>query len=313
MKRCFITGCEGFVGSHLADFLVAKGLDVFGTVYDDTGNLKHLKEKISLFPCDLKDKAFVETLVLEVKPDIVFHLAAQSFVTVSWENPEETLKTNILGTFYLLEAIRKHAPQAVVEIISSSAVYGSRRESELPLKEETDHRPTSMYAVSKVGEEVLGYFYYKVFGLNIVRVRPFNMTGPRKLYDACSDFSREIVEMERGLRKELEVGNLDSVRDFTDGRDVVKALWLLVEKGEAGELYNLCSGRGWKIKDILELVIRLSGREIKYKVVPQRFRPVDDPVYVGDNTKLRALGWKPEMSIEKTLKDTLDWWRENLK
>lgn len=138
------------------------------------------------------------------------------------------------------------------------------------------------------------------------------MTGPRKLYDACSDFSRGIVEIEKGLREGLEVGNLDTVRDFTDGRDAVKALWLILEKGKPGELYNLCSGKGWKMKDVLDLLIHLSGRKIKYKVVPQRLRPFDDPIYIGDNSKLTALGWQPEIPMEQTLKDMLDWWRENL-
>lgn len=311
-KKCLITGCEGFIGSHLADLLVEKGLEVYGTVYENTDNLKHLEAKITLFHCDLKDRERVEALVKDIKPELVFHLAAQSYVTVSWEDSEETLKTNVLGSFYFLEAIRKHAPQAVVQIVGSSSVYGPRKEAELPLKEGTDFKPTSMYAVSKVGEEVLGYFYYQVFGMKVIRMRPFNMTGPRKLYDACSDFSRGIVEIEKGLKDELEVGNLDTVRDFTDGRDAVKALWLLVEKGEPGELYNLCSGRGWKMKDILDLLIHLSGKDIKYKVVPERLRPFDDPVYIGDNSKLKALGWEPQIPMAKTLSDMLNYWRDNI-
>jgi len=313
VKRCLITGCEGFIGSHLADLVVEKGLQTFGTVYEeDSLNVKYLRGKVNILRCDLKDRELVEEMIKDVKPDVVFHLAAQSYVTVSWENPEVTLKTNVLGSFYLLEAIKNHAPGAVVEIVGSSSVYGPREESELPLGEETDYKPTSMYAVSKVGEEVLGYFYYKVFGMKVIRVRPFNMTGPRKTYDACSDFSRGIVEIERGLRDELEVGNLETVRDFTDGRDAVKALWLMVGKGKPGELYNLCSGRGWKMKDILDLLIRLSGRDIKYEVVPHKLRPFDDPIYIGDSSKLRALGWQPQIPMEQTLSDMLDWWREEL-
>ena len=313
MKRCLITGCEGFIGSHLADFLVERGFKVFGTIYEeDSPNIMYLEGKVHITHCDMRDREKVEGLLKEIKPDIIFHLAAQSYVTVSWEDPEETLKTNILGSFYLLEAVRKYFPEAVVEVVGSSSVYGPRKENELPLREDADFRPTSMYAVSKVGEEVLGYFYYKVFGMKVIRVRPFNMTGPRKLYDACSDFSRGIVEIEKGLRDELEVGNLETVRDFTDGRDAVKALWLLTEKGKPGELYNLCSGKGWKMKDILNLLIRLSGREIKYKVSPERLRPFDDPIYIGDNSKIRSLGWEPQIPMEKTLSDMLDWWRENL-
>ncbi len=312
MERCLITGCEGFIGSHLADLLMEKGLKVFGTVYEDTLNLKYIENKVNLLRCDMKDKEQVKDMIKEIRPDIVFHLAAQSYVTVSWEDPEETLRTNVLGSFYLLEAIREDTPEAIVEIVGSGSVYGPRDESELPIREEINFRPTSMYAVSKIGEEMLGYFYSKVFGMRVMRIRPFNMTGPRKTYDACSDFSKGIVEIEKGLKNELEVGNLDTVRDFTDGRDAVKALWLLVEKGKPGELYNLCSGNGWKMKDILDLLIRLYGKELKYKVVPERFRPFDDPVYIGESSKLKALGWKPEIPMEKTLSDMLDWWRENL-
>ncbi|MFC1925254.1 GDP-mannose 4,6-dehydratase, partial [Chloroflexota bacterium] len=219
---------------------------------------------------------------------------------------------NIMGSLYILESIRKHVPDALVEIVGSSAVYGHRQVSELPLNELTSFQPTSMYGVSKVGEEMLGYFYSKVFDMKVIRIRPFNMTGPRKTDDACSDFCRGIVEIERGLRDELEVGNLDTVRDFTDFRDAVKALWLLMEKGKPGELYNLCSGKGWKMKDILELAINLSGRGIKYRTVPRRLRPFDDPILIGDNSRLRSLGWEPEIPIEKTLKDMIYWWRQNL-
>jgi len=312
LKRCLITGCEGFIGSHLADFLIEKGLEVFGTVYEDTLNMKFLEGKVKLLRRDMKDKEQMEDMIKEVKPDIVFHLAAQSYVMVSWEDPEETLKTNVLGSSYLLEAIRQHTPDTIVEIVGSGSVYGPRGISELPIHEETGFRPTSMYAVSKIGEEMLGYFYSKVFNMRVIRIRPFNMTGPRKTYDACSDFSRGIVEIERGIKDKLEVGNLETVRDFTDGRDAVKALWLLVDKGEPGGLYNLCSGKGWKMKDILDLLIRLYGKEIEYRVVPERLRPFDDPIYTGDSSRLKALGWKPEIPMEKTLSDMLDWWRENL-
>lgn len=311
-KRVLITGCEGFVGSHLADLLVGKGLQVCGMVYGDTGNLRHLRGKMAILECDLKESRAVKALIVKVKPDIVFHLAAQSFVTVSWENPEETLRTNVLGTFYLLDSIREAGIDSVIEIVGSSSVYGPRNEGEMPLSEERDYRPTSMYAVSKVSEDMLGHFYWKVYGMKIIRVRPFNMTGPRKTYDACSDFARGIVEIEKGFKKVLEVGRLDTVRDFTDGRDAVKALWLLSEKGEPGDVYNLCSGKATRMDDILTKLLSLSRKEIKYRVVQEKMRPYDDPIYVGDNNKLRSLGWEPEIQMEKTLSDLLDYWRENL-
>lgn len=310
MEKALITGCEGFVGSHLADLLTEKGFSVDALVYDDTRNINHLKDRITIRECDLKDKVRVEEIVREARPQFVFHLAAQSFVTVSWEDPEETLKTNVLGTFYLLDAIRKAGLDPVIEVIGSSAVYGVTREDEMPLKEGREFRPTSMYAVSKVSEDMLGYFYREVYGMKIIRVRPFNMTGPRKTSDACSDFARGIVEIEKGLRQILEIGNLDTVRDFTDGRDAVKALWMLAEKGVLGEVYNLCSGTAHKMEEILKTLIVLSGRDIEYHVSPEKLRPYDDPIYVGDNSKLRSIGWEPQLTLEKTLSDMLDYWRE---
>ena len=312
MTKSLITGCEGFIGAHLADLLVAEGHDVHGTIYDENDNLRHLEGIISTRRCDMKDRQAVEAMVEEVRPDYVFHLAAQSFVTVSWENPEETLRTNILGTLYLFEAIRRYCPETVTVVVGSSSVYGPRDESELPLKEATDFRPTSMYGVSKVSQEMLAYFYWQVVGLNVVRVRPFNMTGPKKTFDACSDFARGIAEIEKGRRDKLLVGNLETVRDFTDGRDAVRALWMLARTRQVGKLFNLCSGRGWKMRDILAKLIELSGRDIQYEVDPQKLRAFDDPIYIGDSSALQALGWKPETPMEKTLEDLLNWWREVL-
>lgn len=312
MNKCLITGCEGFIGSHFADLLVSKNLPVYGIVYGDTANVDHLKDKITLLQCDLKDKNRVEEIVNTVKPDYVFHLAAQSFVTVSWENPEETLKTNALGTFYLLESIKRAGLDPLIEIVGSSSVYGSCNESEMPLAEDREFRPTSMYAVSKVSEDMLGHFYWRAYGMKIIRIRPFNMTGPRKTFDACSDFSKGIVEIERGLSEFLEVGNLDAIRDFIDGRDAVKALWLLAEKEKIGEVYNLCSGKAYKMRAILEMLISRSTVEVKVRQVPEKMRPFDDPIYIGDSRKLRKLGWKPEIPIEKTLSDLLDYWRNKL-
>lgn len=313
MARCLITGCEGFIGSHLADLLVGMGHEVYGMVYGDTGNIEHLKGKITIMRCDINDAENVNEVLRGSKPDYIFHLAAQSFVMTSWEDPYLTLKTNILGTLNLLEGIRMMGINPLVEIVGSSSVYGPRSPEELPLKEETDFRPTSFYAVSKVGEEMLGYLYAKVYGMSVVRVRPFNMTGPRKTGDACSDFTRGLVEIEKGLKKVLEVGNLETVRDFTDGRDAVKALWLLAEKGAPGEVYSLCSGRGYKMRDILNMAISLSGLEnVEVRQVPWKMRPYDDPIYVGDNSKLRSLGWEPKIPMERTLSDMLDYWRSKL-
>jgi len=313
MLKCLVTGCEGFIGSHLADFLVERGHEVYGTVYADSKNIVHLKDKIFTFKCNMNDRRQVENIVKNAQPDIVFHLAAQSYVMVSWEDPELTLRTNIIGTFNLLESIRNNGTDPFVEVVGSAIVYGPRSTDELPLKEDNDFRPTSFYSISKVGEEMMGYMYSKVYGAKIVRIRPFNITGPRKIDDACSDFTKGLVEIEKGLRDVLEVGNLDTVRDVTDVRDGVSALWLLTERGEPGNVYNICSGKVRKIADILEMAIAIIGlKNVKVKQAAWKMRPYDDPVFVGDNSKLRALGWRPEVPLKKTLADMLDYWRANL-
>lgn len=310
--RCLITGCEGFIGSHLADFLVGRRVKVYGTVYGSAENIGHLAADITLLEGDLKDSTWVANAVAESQPDVVFHLAAQSFVTVSWEDPEETLRTNVLGTFYLLEAIKRSRLSPAILVVSSSAVLGPRSEAELPLKEAADFRPTSIYAVSKVAEEVLGGLYWRVHRLSVILVRPFNVTGPRKTNDACSDFARGVAEIERGRRRVLEVGNLDTVRDFTDGRDAVRALWMLAERGVPGEVYNLCSGTPRRMRDVLASLLRMTTVNVQHTVVSEKMRPYDDPIYVGDPSKLGTVGWKPQIPFEQTLRDMLDYWRQRL-
>ncbi len=310
--RCLITGCEGFIGSYLAEFLTAEGFSVYGMVYGDTGDIDHLKGSVTLLEADLRDRDQVERAIDEARPDIVFHLAAQSFVTVSWEDPEQTLSTNVLGSFYLLEAIKNAGLDPAVLVVGSSSIYGPCKAEDMPLSEDRELRPSSMYAVSKVAEDMLGHFYWQVYGMRVIRVRPFNMTGPRKREDACSDFSKGIVEIEKGLRDALEVGNLETVRDFTDGRDAVAALWFLAQKGEPGAIYNLCSGNGSRMDEVLSKLMELAGQQVPFRIVPERMRPYDDPVYVGDNSRLRALGWEQRIPFEQTLSDMLAYWRDKL-
>ncbi len=308
--RCLITGCEGFLGSHLADLLVSKNVDVVGLVFEDACNLKHLDGKITTVEVDLRDQARVRSAVESTSPDVVFHLAAQSFVTVSWQDPELTLATNVLGTFYLLEALREQGSKALIEVVGSSAVYGPCSAGEMPLREGQEFRPTSMYAVSKVTEDMLAYFYWRVFGLRIVRVRPFNMTGPRKTGDAVSDFARGVVDVEKGRRDILEVGNLDAVRDYSDGRDGAEALWLLAARGEPGETYQICSGQERSLRSVLHELLSIASIDVPVVTSPSKLRPHDDPIYVGDLSRLRKLGWEPRIPFAQTLADTLQYWRE---
>ena len=241
--RFLVTGAEGFIGSHLLDYLLDKG-EVYGSYWGkaDLFRIKHLKEKIPLVECDIRNKNKINDILSKIKPDVVYHMAAQSFVTVSWSEPERTLETNMMGTFNLLEAIREQKQNPKIIVACSSAEYGITNEDEIPITEEKKFRPSTIYAVSKIGADMLAYFYWMAYGLKTIRARLFNVTGPRKLMDACSDFTREIVEIEKGKREYLPVGNTKTIRDITDIRDALNALLILTEKGRFGQEYNICSG-----------------------------------------------------------------------
>ncbi len=311
--RFLVTGAAGFIGSHLMDYLAEKG-EVYGSYWekDDLFRVEHLRGKTQLIECDIRDEKKVGGLVSQVKPDVVYHMAAQSFVTVSWEEPKRTLDTNIMGTFNLLEAVRKQNQNPRIIVACSSAEYGITREDEIPITEDKKFRPSTIYAVSKIGTDMLAYFYWTAYGMNIIRARLFNITGPRKTMDACSDFTHGIVEIEKGKRDVLDVGNKNAVRDITDIQDALKALWTLTEKGESGEEYNICSGRRYRISEIIETAKKLSTKQIKVREDKTKYRITDDPIFVGDNTKLTKLGWKPKIPLDRTLSDMLDYWRQIL-
>ncbi len=309
MSKCLITGCGSFIGSHLAEFLLKMELDVYGTVHQNSGNIDHLKDKLNILRCDILDEERVESLIAEVNPDFIFHLAAQSLIGTSWQDPKRTLNVNILGTLYLLESIRKAAINPVINVACSSAEYGFSDKDEIPIKETKALHPSSPYGVSKVAQDMLSHLYWQAYGLRVVRFRPFYITGPRKTLDACSDFARGIAEIEVGQRATLSVGNLETVRDCVDVRDAVRAMWLLIQKGTPGEVYNICSGKGCKMKDILDKLVSLSRRPVEVHPDPNLMRPSDELVLIGDNSKLCELGWKPQIPIERTLSDILDYWR----
>lgn len=311
MNNYLITGCGGFIGSHLAEFLLTEAKAVFGMVHRDSSRIEHLKGKLAILSCDLLDQDRVMEIVTEVQPDCIFHLAAQSIISSSWQNPESTLMVNILGTLYLLEAVRKAGRDPVVVVTGSSSQYGLNNEDGTLIKENKEFYPSSPYGASKIAEEALAYAYFRSYQTKTILVRPFYVTGPRKDADACSDFARGIVRIERGQQKALMVGNLEAIRDVVDVRDAVKALTLLAEKGVAGEAYNLCSGTGYKMRDILDKFISLASTKIEVHQDPSKMRPADDPILVGDNSKLLRLGWTPQITIDRTLADILDYWRGN--
>jgi len=317
--RVLITGITGFVGSHLADYCLTKpDVEVYGTIRwrSKRDNICHIEDKINLHECDIKDTVSVQNMLKKVKPHYIFHLAAQSFVPTSWHAPVETLSTNIIGEVNLFEAVRDLGLDPIIQVAGSSEEYGLAYENELPITEENPLRPLSPYAVSKIAQDFLGYQYYKSYGIRVIRTRAFNHTGPRRgEVFVVSTFAKQIAEIEAKIKEPvIKVGNLKSKRDFTDVRDIVKAYWLAVENCEPGEVYNISSGKAVSIEEILNRLIKMSEVEIRVAKDPERMRPSDVEVLIGDSTKFRELTkWKPEIPLQKTLEDTLNYWRKKVK
>jgi len=318
--RVLITGITGFVGSHLAEYCLQKpDVQVFGTVLshhlgDELQRIEHIKDKIELLECDLTNRVAVTRVLERSKPDKIFHLAAQSFVPISWKSPEDTLFNNIISELNIFEVIRELKLDPVIVIAGSSEEYGLVFENELPIKETNPFRPLSPYAVSKIAQETLAYQYHKSYGLKTVLTRFFNTEGPRRGQDfVTSNFAKQIAEIEKGKREPvIYVGNLEAKRDFNDVRDMVRAYWLASEKCNFGEPYNVCSGKTRSIKSILDLLLSFSKvKNIEVKQDPARMRPSDVPILYGDSSKFRAeTGWQPKILFEQTMSDLLQYWRE---
>ena len=316
--RILITGITGFVGSHLAEYALAKeSVEVYGTVRwrSRMDNVEHIQDRIHLLDCELRDNVAVRKTLEEVRPDYIFHLAAQSFVPTSWKAPAETLTTNILSELNLLESIRDLNLDTRIHVAGSSEEYGLVFEDEAPITEDNPLRPLSPYAVSKVTQDYLAYQYNQSYGIFTVRTRAFNHTGPRRgQVFVTSDFSRQVVLIEKGKKEPvIEVGNLEARRDFSDVRDIVRGYWLSLEKGEPGEVYNLGSGRAVTIQEMLDLILSMSDVEIEVRQMPERMRPSDVELLLCDYSKFnRATGWEPEIPLEKTIADLLGYWRERV-
>ena len=314
MERVLITGISGFVGSHLADFLLSKNVEVNGIIRwrSQLRNILHIKDKITLLEGDIRDSFSIIKILRELDPDYIFHLAAQSFVPTSWRAPQETLETNIIGTVNLLEAARVSDCEARIQVCGSSEEYGLVFPDEVPIKETNPLRPMSPYGVSKVASDLLGFQYHRSYGLKIVRTRAFNHTGPRRGEPfVVSNFAKQIADIEKGLCPPIiSVGNLDAQRDFSDVRDVTRAYWQSLQKGEFGEVYNICSEKTWTIKWVLDFLLSKSKVDIKVKEDPARLRPSDVQILQGDCSKFRKrTGWTAKIPFEQTVEDTLDYWR----
>ncbi|HET9316634.1 MAG TPA: GDP-mannose 4,6-dehydratase [Vicinamibacteria bacterium] len=314
--RVLVTGIAGFVGTHLVDFLQRQdpAPDVFGLV-KPRGTLPDLPPEVTLIEADLEDAPSVERAMDSVTPDRIVHLAAQSSPQLSWADPAGTFRTNVLGLMHVLEAVRKRGLAPRTLVVGSAEEYGLADARDLPLREDAPLRPQSPYASSKVAQGYLALQYTLAYRLPIVRTRTFHHTGSRRGEAfAESSFARQLVEIEVGTRPPVvTVGNLDAVRDFTDVRDVLRAYWLLLDRGLPGEVYNVCSGRGVRIGDLLDLLIRLSGIDVEVRLDPQKVRRAEIPEVVGDPSKIRAAtGWQADVPLERTLRYLLDGWRERL-
>ncbi|MBE1447146.1 GDP-mannose 4,6-dehydratase [Paenibacillus sp. OAS669] len=311
--RVLVTGISGFVGSHMAEYLLANQIEVIGTIRQRSrlDHIKHLKD-IRLVECELRDPFSVESLIHDVKPDLIFHLAAQSFVPTSWNSPMDTIHNNVASQVNIFEAVRRSNLDCKIQIACSSEEYGHVEPHEVPIKETNPLRPLSPYAVSKVTQEFLGYQYNKSYGLNVVLTRTFNHTGPRRGENfVTSNFSKQIADIEKGKKPPvLYVGNLQAKRDFTDVRDIVRAYWLAVNKGVPGETYNIASGKCYTIQEVLNKLLALSKVQIEIKEDESRLRPSDVEILLGDYTKFhQQTGWKPEIPFDQTLEDLLNYWR----
>ncbi|MDQ3704731.1 MAG: GDP-mannose 4,6-dehydratase [Chloroflexota bacterium] len=339
--RVLVTGITGFAGSHMAEFLAAEHADVqiFG-IYRRRSRLEHMQDtslqvnmiepgvasvetieqafqpgKVNLIDCDLLDPFSTHKLIGAVRPDRIFHLAAQSHVPTSWNSPSATLQDNILGQLNIFEAIREAGIDPLIQIAGSSEEYGMVYPDEVPMKESNPLRPLSPYAVSKVTQEMLAYQYHQSYGIKSIVSRGFNHSGPRRGENFVdSSFAKQIAEIEKGKREPvIHVGDLTSKRDFTDVRDMVRAYWLLLEKCRPGDVYNIGSGNTRTMQEVLDMLLGMSRVEVEVRVDPTRLRPSDVMILWADATKFKeATGWEPTIPYEQTLRDTLDYWRERV-
>jgi len=312
--KILITGVNGFAASHLARELV-KNHKVHGTVRirSDLHRINDILGKLTLHTMELTDYLNVERVILEVKPDRIYHLAAQSAVRQSWDMPSENYRINVDGAINILEACRKLDKKPRILNVSTCEIYG---EPDGVIDEDTKPDPNTHYGISKYAQDMIGRMYFKAYGIPVVTTRSFNVTGEgRADVFVDSSFAKQIVEIEKGVREPvIKHGNLDSVRDFTDVKDVIRAYTLALEQGEAGQVYCITSGELTQIKDLLKLLIKNSTYkgEIKDEIDPQRLRPIDTRGTKGRSDKMYALGWIRTIPLEQSMVDLLNYWRKRL-
>lgn len=321
--KVMVTGAGGMVGSHMVELLNKRGEDVLGTYYKPTTDITELPSEIRMIECDVRYYQNVENIILSFMPDQIYHLAAQSYPTVSWIQPQATIETNITGTVNVYEAVKKAREinpsyDPIVVVACSSAEYGETLnqlskigdENEVYVKENAMLQPLHPYGVSKVGQDLLSFQYFMNDHIRCIRARIFNSTGTRKVNDVTSDFTHRAIEAERTGVYTLRVGNLETKRAIMDQRDLVNALLLLADKGTAGDVYNISSEHIYQMKEIVEMIEKQIGQKFEIQVDPKLLRPTDEKIIVGDITKLkRDTGWSQQIPMEQTVADMLDYWR----
>lgn len=325
-KKILVTGITGFVGSHLADYILnnQKDCEIFGIKrwhLSNLKNIKHILKRITLVDCDITDSISVQKLIKNNNFDVIFHCAAESFVSPSWDHPHRYMSVNYNGTLNFLESIKNYSPKTFFHIPGSGEEYGEIYKNEIPITEETVMRPVNPYAVSKIAQDLIGYVYQKSYNLNIIRTRSFNHEGPRreKVF-GISWYAYQVALIENRLMEPLmEVGEINDRRNFTHVKDMVEAYWLSIEKCKPGELYLIGSEEHEKntftFKEALEKLIEMSTvKDIKYKIVPKYVRPTSVPRLIVNTQKFRDVtNWKPKLNFNDILVDTLNFWREKIK
>jgi GDP-4-dehydro-6-deoxy-D-mannose reductase len=306
--RALVTGGTGFLGTYMAAHLASLGSEVTATYHPRMPPTGTSPPGVRHAPLDVTDRAQVERIVSETRPEVVYHFAGQAFVIPSWEDPAGTFATNLTGTLYLLEELRHHFPQTRFAFAGSGTEYGDP--PQIPTPEESPLRPTSPYASSKAGADLLCYQYFRSFQIPVFRYRIFGTTGPGKRGDSTNDFASQIAQLEtRPEPRVLRVGNLDKRRDIQDVRDAVRAMVTVVERGEPGEAYNIASGVPRLVRQNLETLLSFARARITVETTPEKIRLVDEPVHLADISRLTKLGWSPSIPFEQTLRDILDSWR----
>lgn len=314
MKKVLIIGAAGFVGKYLIRFYKQiPDYEIYATKLPQE-TIKETGARI--FDLDIMHRDSIVSLLYAIRPDYIFHLAAQSSVSVAWKNPGLTVDINIKGAIHVLDAVRELFYKPRILLIGSGEEYGHVKAGEIPIREENRIRPGNIYAATKACQNMIGSVYADAYDMKVLMVRAFNHIGPEQSsIFVVSDFCRQVAEIEKGMRPcVMHVGNLSAKRDFTDVRDVVRAYALLVEQGIPGETYNVGSGQSYEIKEILDKIIALSDASIEIKIDPNKIRPVDVPIIEADITKLAdTTGWQKTILLEQTIEETLDYWRKWLK